>query len=350
MTALRLALFGERFEAVAARRDQRELRSDEERVRGEQQNGEQHARRCRPSASSSRSRVAAAAQFGQLEQVDAPAVHPHDRGQPAHRVVERAVGVECGELHRLAGLGNVAQAPAAPDRRWSRIRLPERGIRCSRPPRRCAAAPTPASCRGSSAPRRGSTSSCSSRTSPTISSIRSSIGHHARGAAVLVDDQRGLQAVGPDLRHHVVAVEASTAPPAPAAPGRPAGMRPLVGRHLEDLFDVHDADRLVEVAVDDREARVAGLRSRRRSGRRRCRRTAAPRSWTAGSSAPRRCARRTAATGPPAAAVIGSSAPLRARSCAPATPVPAGSAPSAVPRRVRCRAGAGSSWRCRWSA
>ena len=35
-----LALFGERFQAVAARRDQRELRSDEERVRREQQNGE----------------------------------------------------------------------------------------------------------------------------------------------------------------------------------------------------------------------------------------------------------------------------------------------------------------------
>ena len=31
------ALFGEGLEAVAARRDQRELRSDEERVRGEQQ-------------------------------------------------------------------------------------------------------------------------------------------------------------------------------------------------------------------------------------------------------------------------------------------------------------------------
>ena len=38
-----------------------------------------------------------------------------------------------------------------------------------------------------------------------------------------------------------------------------AGPRPIVRRHLEDLFDVDQSDRLVQVALDDREARVAGL-------------------------------------------------------------------------------------------
>src|SRR3954470_20462123 len=53
--------------------------------------------------------VATAALLGQLEQVDASAVHPDDRGQPAQRVVHRALGVECCQLDGLTGLGNVAE-------------------------------------------------------------------------------------------------------------------------------------------------------------------------------------------------------------------------------------------------
>ena len=78
------------------------------------------------------------------------------------------------------------------------------------------------------------------------------------GAAVLVDDQRGLQPLA--------RIWAITASPSSVDGTRrtgcarsPAGPWPLVRRHLEDLLDVHHADGLVEVALDDGEPGVAGL-------------------------------------------------------------------------------------------
>src|SRR5690242_12782820 len=51
----------------------------------------------------------ASAQFGELEEVDATAVHADHRGQPVCRVVGRMVGVERGQLDGLAGLGDVTE-------------------------------------------------------------------------------------------------------------------------------------------------------------------------------------------------------------------------------------------------
>ena len=52
-------------------------------------------------------------------------------------------------------------------------------------------------------------------------------GDHARGAAVFVDHQRGLQAVGPDLRHHGVTVEGGRHRGHRLRQGRQPGVRPV---------------------------------------------------------------------------------------------------------------------------
>ena len=79
-------------------------------------------------------------------------------------------------------------------------------------------------------------------------------GHHARRAAVLVDDHGGLQGVGADLSHQRVAVQAWTALRDRLCDGGDQRELPLVVRHSENLLDVHDSDCLVEVAIDDRES------------------------------------------------------------------------------------------------
>jgi hypothetical protein len=87
-------------------------------------------------------------------------------------------------------------------------------------------------------------------------------GDHAGRAAVLVDHQCRLQAVGPHLGHQGIAVEG----------GRDGGHRhrqylepgagPHLGGYREHLLDVHDADGLVEVPVDHGEPGEAGLGGR----------------------------------------------------------------------------------------
>ena len=165
-------------------------------------------------------------------------------------------------------------------------------------PRRCATAPKPASRRPA-----GTTSGVGLVV--LVADIADDLldhvldRHHARGAAVFVDDQRGLQPVGPNLRHHVVAVQrrgtlaTGNARPASRVSGRVAVW------HLENLFDVHDADRLVEVALHDREAGVAGpiaLTTRSATVSSACNASILVR----GVISSRRCGNRTAMNGPPA--------------------------------------------------
>ena len=105
----------------------------------------------------------------------------------------------------------------------------------------------------------GVSSSCSSRTSPTISSIRSSTVTMPGGAAVLVDHQRRLQAVGADLRHHRVAVQGRGHHRRPGSARSASRVATAASvRHREHLLDVDDADGLVQVAVDDGEAGEPG--------------------------------------------------------------------------------------------
>ncbi len=205
-----------------------------------------------------RSGIAAAAHLRQLEQIDAPAVHPDDRGLPPHRVVQRAVRIEPRELHRLSGLGDVAELlhHQAADGLVFALVPAESGVlghlvdaQQPRHPPAVAAHPQ----------------HIGRHVVVLIADVADDLldqvfhRHHARGSAVFVGHQHGLQPAGPDLGHHVVPVECRGHHRDRDGQAGQAGPRPLVRRHLEDLFDVHQPDRLVQVALDDREAGVAGL-------------------------------------------------------------------------------------------
>ena len=106
----------------------------------------------------------------------------------------------------------------------------------------------------------GVSSSCSSRTSPTISSIRSS---RVTMPAVPPYSSTTSAVCSPLARSCVITASPSRVDGTVGAGWtRDASlvMRPVCSRYLEDLLDVHDPDRFVEVAVDDREAGVAGFR------------------------------------------------------------------------------------------
>lgn len=77
--------------------------------------------------------------------------------------------------------------------------------------------------------------------------------HQPGGAAVLVNHQRGLHAVGPHLLHHGIAVEGGGHyRDGPGQTGQ-GGRGALFPWHFEDLLHVHDADRRVQVAFGDGE-------------------------------------------------------------------------------------------------
>ncbi len=83
-------------------------------------------------------------------------------------------------------------------------------------------------------------------------------GDQAGGAAVFVDDQRDLHAVGADPFHHGVPVETGGHVRNPAGQGVDRRGGPCGGRDGERVFDVDDTEGVVEVAVDHREPGVAG--------------------------------------------------------------------------------------------
>ena len=123
---------------------------------------------------------------------------------------------------------------------------------------------------------------------------------HARGAAVFVDHERGLHTVARSCVPSGRRRRGWRATPPPAPPERTAGSpRARVGTSKTCLT-------CTMPTVSSRSPSTTGNREKpvstpRRSGRRRCRRSAAPRSSSGGSSVPRRCATRSAASGPPAA-------------------------------------------------
>src|SRR5690606_41675444 len=83
-------------------------------------------------------------------------------------------------------------------------------------------------------------------------------GDRSGGAAVFVDDERDRHAVRTHPFHDGVAVEAGRHGGYAAGEGADGGGAARRAGHGERVLDVHDAERGVEVAVDDREAGVAG--------------------------------------------------------------------------------------------
>ena len=138
-----LALLGKGFQPVAARRDQRELRGDEERVGARAAARSAARRRSHPSVPLlvvRRGGPASSAPAGRSG--GRPSGPPSPASAPDPPAARRDRTPSARPTRPPRGCGRV---PAAPARRSSRIRLRARGIRCRRRPRRCAAAPTPAS-------------------------------------------------------------------------------------------------------------------------------------------------------------------------------------------------------------
>ena len=343
-----LALFGQGFQPVAARRDQRELRADEERVGRQQQHGQQHAEEVTHQRRPRFLRARRPSLVSSSRSIRRPSIRT-TRGQPAHRVLQRAVGIERRQLDRLALLRGCGRAPAAPGRRWSRIRLP--GARNPVASATSSMRSSPDTCQPSPGLRRTSAcaSSCSSRMSPTISSITSS----TVTMPAVPPYSSTTSAVCRPLARSCAITSSPSRVDGTLATGcaRPASRVrwPFVGRHLEDLLDVDDA----RWSRRGRPRRSGTASSRsgspRPPDRRRCRRPRAPRSSVRGvisSSAVREpnCSERSTSVGGDRI-----QRPRAGPSCGPASRAPAASAPTAAPRPARCPAGAGSSWRCRWS-
>ena len=81
----------------------------------------------------------------------------------------------------------------------------------------------------------------------------------AGGAAVLVDDDGHLVAAPAQLAEQQRRAASSRARAATSdCRADDRHIRPLLARHRDGLLDVHEADDVVDVLVDDREAGVAG--------------------------------------------------------------------------------------------
>src|SRR5882757_660045 len=141
----------------------------------------------------------------QLDQVDAATVHSLDARQPAHRAVDRGVGVELGQLDRLALDRDVADLleHQTADRFVLALGGPERGFGVDLVDAQ----------QSRNLPAIAHLDDVGGRVVVLVADVTDDLldqvldGDHARGAAVLVDHQRGLQTVRPDLRHHGIAVE-----------------------------------------------------------------------------------------------------------------------------------------------
>jgi hypothetical protein len=84
-------------------------------------------------------------------------------------------------------------------------------------------------------------------------------GDHACGAAVFVDDERGLEPVGAQLGHQVVAIEGGWHFGDGLGDIGKLCSAALAGQHFEDLLDVDKADGFVKVTADDGKPGVAAL-------------------------------------------------------------------------------------------
>ncbi len=344
-----LALFGERFEAVAARRDQRELAPTKNALAPSSSDGQQRRRRGHRPSAPPRVVASVAPSLGELQQVDAAAVHlqrPSPASAPGRRA-DRPGRTRCSStVSPASGMWPsfcstrppmVSYSPSGARNRCLGVDLVD-----AQQPRHLPAV-------AGSATTSGVASSCSSRTSPTISSIRSST---VTMPAVPPYSSTTSAVCRPLARICVITASPSsvdgTSATGSASVGQLGGGAVARRAPSNTCLTCTMPIGLVEIAVDDREAGEAGLAWRPRPGRRRCRRTASDSILDRGvisSSAVRspNCSDRSTSVGG-----AGVERAAAAPSCAPATPVPAASAPSAAPRRVRCPAGAGSSWRCRW--
>src|ERR1700730_4331343 len=205
----------------------------------------------RPSTTPPRAGLTAPPQPGQLEQVDASAVHPDHPGLPPSRGIRYAVRVISARLHRVPGAGQAAELlkhqPA--DRLVFTLRCVITGggghLVDAQQPRH------PPTIAGSHHIRCAVVVLVADVADDFFDQILD--GHHARDTAVLVDDHGGLQAGGPYLSHERITVQRGGHHRDRLRDGGQQGVLPLGGWHLEDLFDMHHADGLVEVAVDDRE-------------------------------------------------------------------------------------------------
>src|SRR5271165_2517839 len=199
----------------------------------------------------------AGAGLHQLEQVDAPAFHPLHGGSPAQRLVQLRVGIESRQRHGLALHRNVAEflqhQPAdGVVLTLGRSVAGGRGdlVGAQKPRHQPPVAGDP-DIRG------GVVVLVAHVADDLLDEVLD--GHHAGDAAVLIGDQSGLQSVRPDLRHQRVAVQRRRDGRHPLGQRRQLGFPPVGRGHLENLLEMHYSDRLVEVSLDDREPRVAGL-------------------------------------------------------------------------------------------
>ena len=246
----------------------------------QQQHGQHHAEEVthqRHRSSSSPRRP----QLGQLQLIDPAAVHPQHGGQPAHRVLQRCVGIECRQLDRLALFRDMAELlqhqPA------DGLVFAFRGAETGGLGHLVDAQQTrhlPAAARRHDVRRLAS--SCSSRMSPTISSITSST---VTMPAVPPYSSTTSAVCRPLARSCAI-----TSSPSRVDGTLATGCARLASRvslrcsrrHFEDLFDVHDARR--SRRGRPRRSGIASSRSGspRPPDRRRCRRPRASRSSVRG--------------------------------------------------------------------
>ena len=206
MTARGPALLGQRLQAVAPRRDQREFRADEERVGADQQDRRQQLRTASPISGLARTPESArsGSSVSSSRSIRRPSIR-RTLACHAASVWKTVVSYPPVSCTVVADARECGRAAAAPARRSSRIALG--GAVAGRGGHLVDAqqARNPPAAAG------GHHIRC--RVVVLVADVADDLfdqvldGHHARGAAVLVDDHRGLQAVGADLGHHRVAVE-----------------------------------------------------------------------------------------------------------------------------------------------
>src|SRR6185503_11248632 len=196
-------------------------------------------------------------QLRELQLIDPSTVHLQYGGQPAHRVLQRSVWIERRQFDRLALFRNVAELlqHEAADGLVFALQGPESGrlghLVDAQQTRHVPALPRLHHVGG------GLVVFVADVADDLLDDILDR--HHARCTPVFVDHERGLQAVGAQLCHHVVAVQGRWHPGDGLREAGEPGLFVFAWRHFEDLFDVDDPDGFVEVALDDRESRITAL-------------------------------------------------------------------------------------------
>ena len=261
------ALVGERLELAAARGHRGELGADEEGVRGEQEHGDEDRRHA--SALPGPPDAAPGAASGRRPGVGAHLVVVALVGRRAAVRSRRIRSTRCPSMSTTRAVHPSAStaSPTAGTRP---------SVAMTQPPTVSYAGPSgmpaPTRLRTSSGRHRPGTvhepsgrrrpvvceRSCSSLTSPTISSTRSSSVDHAGRAAVLVDHDGELHPALAQLEEQRVEAQGLGDEHGLHHERRHGHVAAAAEGHGDGLLDVHDAVDVVPVRADDGEARVTG--------------------------------------------------------------------------------------------